>query len=257
MLKQAIDAYNFLLDIADLIKKPSLKIKSLVFAVLALAATFSTLWSVQTFSGTSADQLTKLTDGSQALPLQQQTGGNEKQATTTNSTTDNKSNDKADAADVAERKKAAANDKAGGSGESAASKSFRLPITKNSQYTAGMVIAHDAVKDDKVIYAGDLAFSADTVTISKANASNYALTVTTADGDAIGLPSKSAEDNLPNVAVHPDPVQTDPTTAYDMIIEVNEQTTIGSYQLHLVAARTASAPEAWQYHGFITVNITE
>lgn len=262
MLKQAIDAYNFLLDIADLIKKPSRKIKSFILAAFALVLAACSLWSAQAIGGASAaEQLAKLGIDSQALPLSQDSGTAEKQvATSKGDAADSRATDKTDDSDIAERKKAVNSDsRAGVSGEPAAAKSFRLPITKNSQYSAATVIAYDAIKDERIFYGGDLVFGSSSISISKSNPTvAHPLTVTTADGVTIAVPTEPVDDNLPNVAIGLDTTQSnDSSTSYNMAVETSDQLEVGTYQMHIIAGRTGQASGVWQYHGFITITVTD
>jgi cytoskeletal protein RodZ len=263
MLKQAIDAYNILLDIADFIKKPTLRVKTLILGTLALIMAGCSVLSAQAFGGINADQQLLTGDDSQTQLLQQQTDKSEKPAATSknSATTDTTASANADAGSDAARKKAAASDtKSTNSGDSTASKSFKLSVSKSGQYAAGTLIAYDAVKDDKTYYGGDLSFNISAVTVSKSKAITQANTVTISapDGANITIPAEPSDDNLANTAISLDASQAnDASNSYNMIVDINDQVQVGTYQMHVVATRTGQATGTYQYHGFITVNVVD
>lgn len=254
MLKQAIDAYNSLLDIVDFIKNPSFKVKSFIFGTAAMIVAAGSFLSAQALGGSSANEQGKQGDTTQALPLEQATGVTETRADKA-STPDQASSAAADTSksETSSEKKAAARAE-----ESAASKSFHLSVTKNGQYEPGTLIAYDAVKDDRTYYAGDLVFGSASVTISKSAASQTStVSVKIPDGAKTSVPVEPADDNSPYFTVSLDAAQSSSDNDHSMIVDLNGQVEVGTYQLHVAASRTGQSAATWWYHGFLTVNVVE
>jgi hypothetical protein len=263
MLKHAIDVYNFLLDIIDFIKKPSLNPKAFILSTFALVLMAGSLFSMQAFSGVSADEQPRQTIDSESLPLAQQSAEAQKKA------------DKTSAADVKTETAVADNKATGAAGhttgtidtrpvgmdESKASKSFYLPITKNNQYDAGTVISYDAIKDEKAYYGGDLVFSVASLTISKSNpeATANTLKVNSPDSANINVPAKPTDDNSPFFTVSLDASQsTDVKYSYNMVVELSgSQVPVGTYQLHIATKSGDPVANTLWYHGFVTVNVID
>lgn len=265
MLKQAIDVYNFLLDIIEFIKKPSLSPKAFIVSTVALILTAGSLLSLQAFSGSSADEQARQAVNSESLPLAQQSAEAQKKADKT-STADVKP--KPNTTPVGGADDASSGMNTGtidtrpvGMDESKASKSFYLPITKNDQYDVGTVISYDAIKDEKTYYGGDLIFSTTNLTISKSNAETMANTfkVSPPDSANANLPAKPTEDNSPYFTVSLGASQpADTKNSYNMIVELLDvQVPVGTYQLHIATKNTEPSAKTLWYHGFITVNVVE
>ena len=261
MLKYAIDVYNLLLDILDFIKKPSLTYKSAIFAAGTVIAVTISLVSVQAFGGSSADEQARQASDTQASSLSEQAGNSQKTADKTSAS----SADKKETPTSAESSNghAAAGSDAAVSTEPTASRSFRLPaVTKAGQYEPGTLIAYDATKDDKTYYAGDLAFSVGSVTISKSNsgATVGALKVGSPDGANISVPAEPTEGTSPYFTISLDAASQPaegPANSYGMIVGLKGSVDPGTYQLHVVASRSAQASGSWWYHGFLTVKVEE
>lgn len=265
MLKHAIDVYNFFLDIIEFIKKPSLNSKAFAACSLALVLMAGSLFSVQAFSGTSADEQARQATTSESLPLAQQSAETQKKADKA-TTADDKTNAGAVAADDTTSTSVhidtgTINTRPVGMDESKASKSFYLPITKNSQYEPGTVISYDAIKDEKTYYGGNLVFSVASITISKSSSEATANTmkVSTPDSANANIPAKPADDNSPYFVVSLDASQSDDVkNSYNMIVELlGDQVPVGTYQLHIATKNTDPAAKTLWYHGFITVDVTE
>lgn len=260
MLKYAIDVYNFLLDILDFIKKPSLTFKSAFFTASAVAAIAVSFVSVQAFGSGSASEQTRQASGTQALSLNEQSNNSQKTAdkTATGSADKKETLNSTESPD----RRSTTGSEGAVSPESTAARSFRLPaVTKNGQYEPGTLIAYDAIKDDRTYYAGDLAFSVGSVTISKSDpeAKTGALKVSSPDSANISVPAEPTDGISPyftislDVASQPD----GPASSYDMIVGLAGSVEPGTYQLHVVSSRNTQAAGAWWYHGFLTVKVEE
>jgi hypothetical protein len=255
MLKHAIDVYNFLLDILDFIKKPSLTAKSFLFAASATVAVAISLVSVQAISGSNADEQPRQGSSAQALPLSEQPSTTQKPA---DKTTDVNSTTKTQAKTSPEPAKTG---NAGAvSPEPAAARSFSLTVTKNGQYEPGTLIAYDAIKDDKTYYAGDLDFSAGSITVSRSQAatSSSALRVSSPDAANMSVPAEPTNDISPRFTISLDASQVnESSSAYNMIVELKDSVELGTYQLHVAASRNGQTDGAWWYHGFLTVHVVD
>lgn len=132
--------------------------------------------------------------------------------------------------------------------------SFNITITRNGQVAPGTEISYNATKDAKTYYAGDFGFSVPSVTIYKSRGlySSW-FTVSTPDGQTANepaLPWYANEDYFPNVS------GTDgPGTSWTMAIDILNSLPNGTYQVHLTSFRTGGGADAWEYDGFITLNV--
>lgn len=254
MLKYAIDVYNFLLDIIDFIKKPSLTAKSFVFGASAMAAIAISLVSVQAIGGNSANEQQRQDSSAQALPLDEQANTTQKPSNKTAVDSTAKNQPKSSAEPV----KTGATEAV--SPESTAARSFSLAVTKNGQHEPGTLIAYDAIKSEKTYYAGDLLFSAGSVTVSKSrpSASTNTLKVSSPDAANMSVPAQPTNDISPNFTISLDASQVNESnSAYNMVVELKDSVDPGTYQLHVSASRNGQADGAWWYHGFLTVHVVE
>lgn len=259
MLKQAIDAYNSLLDIVDFFKKPKLQTKSFIFSAVAVVAVAGSLLSAQALSGNGADSHAKSGDSARVLTVEQEASKREAQTSQVdvgqekaNTSQEKTASNEPKSVSSAEKKTAPR------PGEPVASKSFQLSVTKNGQYEPGTLIAYDAVKDSKTYYAGDLLVEGGTVTISKSGATTAAVSMRTPDGLAASMPVESTDDSSPYFSIGPDTAQpSESDNSYNMVIELSGSVEPGTYQLHIAAIRSGQSAGAWQYHGFVTVHVVE
>ena len=259
MLKSVIDIYNFLLDILDSFKRPSLTIKSSFFGISALAALLFSILSVQALGGGSgSNKDTDRTADTQATALTAQDTQAQQQVDKpagASKTTVNRQ----DAPKETKKQTTTDKPKSVSQQESTASKSFRLSVKQDSKYPVGTLIVFDAIKNDKIYYAGDLQFSTDSLTISKSavTAANT-VRISSPDGASIGVPAEPNDDKMANMSISLDASQpNDPGSGYNMIVEASSQLEPGTYVLHVAAAKTNPTSDSWWYHGFLTVNVTE
>ena len=138
--------------------------------------------------------------------------------------------------------------------------SFEIIITKAGQVPAGTVISYNATKGEKAYYGGDLVLSQSTVTVSKSNIASVLsnVTVSSPDGQTIGMPSKQWNDYSSNVNIGmSSSLYKNSGNSFEMLVEPAANTPPGAYQLHIFASRLQQTADAWYYHGFMTVIVTE
>jgi hypothetical protein len=253
MLKHAIDTYNFLLDIAEKLK---LKLTTMV-GILAVLIAGASLLTVQALGGYSANELSGGVaveeKASQAVPSL--SAQSESAAVTDKKATEQTGTKPADTS-----KQVGGDSRQSATADSTAKQSFSTKIERASQIAAGTLVAYNANKDQKTYYGGDLLFDTQSLTISRADATaaTKKLVVSVPDDAATNQPvviKDDASSGLTITAANDDTPQSG--RSFAMTVSVAANTPVGSYQLHLITNRAAQSSDAWVYHGFITVNVTD
>lgn len=134
-------------------------------------------------------------------------------------------------------------------------KSFDITITHNGQIAPGTEISYNATKDAKTYYAGDFVFSVPSVTIRKSQGlySSW-FTVSTPDGKTANEPVLPWYET--NANYWPNSSGSDgPGTSWTMAIDISNALTPGTYQVHFTSFRTNEGADAWEYDGFITLDV--
>jgi len=252
MLKSAIDVYNYLLDLLDFLKKPTLKFKSLFLGACMMGVLGLALSSVLSSAGLKLDDVSGKSDNARAATVSNEDAPEPQQS---NSTTGGSK--PTVSPQQATQATGDGGNKPDAQQESTSNKSFRLSVTKDSKFDVGTMVAYDASKNEKTYYAGDLKLSATAVTISKSAGGSAALRISSPDANVISPPTEATDDNLTNVSVSIDASQsTDTDDGYHMIVDADNRLATGSYVLHISALRS-NTTDLWLYHGFITVNVVD
>jgi cytoskeletal protein RodZ len=141
--------------------------------------------------------------------------------------------------------------------------SFDIPITHANQVTAGTVISYNATKGERIIYGGDLVLSQSTFTYYHNTNGVYTnevnFTVSSPDGSTVEMPGLPYNVQANGIVVSMDSSQYKSTgSSFPMMIDVyNSNLAAGSYNIHIVTNRTTEGADAYEYDGFLTVNVVD
>lgn len=266
ILKHAIDAYNVVLNFSEKLSRAA---RSPMAGAVAVGFAFVVLIGVQSatehglISG-SANQ-TNISQGAeqaqqQAAPEEESLSDADSQQLADNS--DPATNESGSDVQSQEGTTDGSAAQSAGDDNVARNSDFSTEITSNKQITAGVLIAYDSTTNTRTYYGGDVIFSATTVTISKSDneleseaisvqipdgkQSSYPVVVHTSDTEA--KPFKLSAEN-----------ESDHVAGKSFVIKVaaDKDSKPGVYTLHLMSLRSGSDPTVYEYHGFLTVRITQ
>lgn len=137
--------------------------------------------------------------------------------------------------------------------------SFTTNITHNGQVAPGTLVSYNATKGEKAYYGGDLLASPAAITLSRSTLHRATITITVPDGAEVRMPSEPWDDQRPYFGIGMDISEYKPSgTSFNMVITPDGALPAnGTYTLHISTNRTGQAADAWYYHRFITITVTD
>ncbi len=135
---------------------------------------------------------------------------------------------------------------------------INISVTHNGQVGPGTLISFNPTKHEKTYYGGDLVFDNPSITVSKSAGGFAAFSVATPDGATANMPAMPWNDNSKIVYSSANVGAAGAGTSWPLHANLySASTSNGSYTLHLQTFRTAQTTDAWEYDGFLIVNVTD
>lgn len=133
--------------------------------------------------------------------------------------------------------------------------SFTTTITSNGQVAPGKLIDYNATKNARTYYGGDYVISTPTITMRRSEALvSPTFTISTPDGQVAEQPALPWYDTDTQYWVGTN--SGGEASSWSMSISIASDIPLGTYQVHITSFRAnVNGNDAWEYDGFITLNI--